>query len=220
MEKTIDYPEMSKEEREVARWHDKYAKQYSHSANDERYRFVEEQIMLHHDVLNLGCASGTDLIHFADKCESITGVDFSKEMITEANRKSLGMKNVSFVRANILKLPFKDETFDLTYSFSTLYYIKDLKQAFKEVNRVLKSGGVFIFDFGNKNSINNYWDAIKFKVPQHNTTLIEVRKLLKQTGFKEELVRHYQLHPLTRKRNVIKPLNFMCFRRLMIARKE
>jgi ubiquinone/menaquinone biosynthesis C-methylase UbiE len=38
-------------------------------------------------------------------------------------------------------LPFKDEKFDLATAFETIYFWPDLVNDFKEVNRVLKSGG-------------------------------------------------------------------------------
>ena len=49
------------------------------------------------------------------------------------------------VKADILDLPFKDEEFDLIFCNHVLEHIEDDNQAMKELFRVMKSGGMGIF---------------------------------------------------------------------------
>jgi len=49
------------------------------------------------------------------------------------------------VKADILKLPFKDEEFDLVFCNHVLEHIEDDNKAMKELYRVIKKGGMGIF---------------------------------------------------------------------------
>jgi len=51
----------------------------------------------------------------------------------------------AFVAADIEQLPFADASVDLLFSNLTLQWCPDLKQAFSEIRRVLKPGGLLMF---------------------------------------------------------------------------
>ena len=46
--------------------------------------------------------------------------------------------------ASVAELPFESEQFDLVTAFETVYFWPDLPQCFREVCRVLKTGGTFL----------------------------------------------------------------------------
>ena len=54
--------------------------------------------------------------------------------------KAMNISNVRFVRGDVGKLPFKDESFDGLFSQEVLTYT-DEKTSFQELSRVLKPGG-------------------------------------------------------------------------------
>lgn len=202
----------------VKSWHAKYAKTYDH-AIDNRFRILTKYVKSYHNVLCVGCGTGSDTFPLAQKCTSIIGIDICKEMIDEA-RKRNKCANVTFQIADILQPPFPMETFDVIYSFSTFYYIKEQKQALQQINQLLKPNGTLIFDIGNKHSINNTWDRIIFKVPTFNTTTQETINNLRDTGFKKiKHPHHYQLHPWNRKEVFNQTLKKYAFRILMEAKK-
>lgn len=60
-----------------------------------------------------------------------------------STKKAISEGKVEVVQGNVSSLPFKDEKFDLATAFETIYFWPDLVNDFKEVNRVLKSGGKF-----------------------------------------------------------------------------
>ncbi|WP_232833850.1 methyltransferase domain-containing protein [Saliphagus sp. LR7] len=49
------------------------------------------------------------------------------------------------VKGDITALPFADERFDVASSEAAFQMIEDLEQALREVHRILRDGGVFVF---------------------------------------------------------------------------
>lgn len=76
--------------------------------------------------------------------KKIYSIDFCLPML----QKAKNLEGIKIISSNALKLPFKDETFDLiTISFATRNLNKnkeELKKAFCEFKRVLKKNGYFL----------------------------------------------------------------------------
>ncbi len=85
-------------------------------------------------------------------------------------------------------LPYKDLHFDFVLMASCIGYFQELHPAFKEANRVLKSGGSFIVGFVEKNSpIGKYYEQIRHESTFYKTILFysaeRVLEELKTAGF-------------------------------------
>ncbi len=74
---------------------------------------------------------------------SVTGVDQSPAMLSQAKKKATGVK---FIKGKITNLPFNQEHFDFAICALALTHIrpKSLKKAISEINRVVKIGGKII----------------------------------------------------------------------------
>jgi SAM-dependent methyltransferase len=82
---------------------------------------------------------------------SIVATDLNQPMLDHAS--ALGTKRpVEWRQADAMQLPFQDGTFDAVVCQFGVMFFPDKSTAFSEARRVLKSGGVFIF---------NVWDRIK-----------------------------------------------------------
>jgi len=104
------------------------------------------------DVLDVGCANGYSTFRqFEKKLKSITGIDFSKKMISFANEKKkvLGLKdNISFLVGDVRSLPFHDESFDVVYTTRVLINLRtweEQKNGINECLRVCRSDGTVVF---------------------------------------------------------------------------
>jgi len=110
-------------------------------------------------VLDLGCGTGRTTYHFYEMGFDVIGVDISKAMIAEAKSK---YPYIDFRVGDACELNFKDEIFDyVLFSFNGIDYIfpeNNRIKAIKEIYRVLKSGGLFIF------STHNSWFLIPEKI--------------------------------------------------------
>jgi SAM-dependent methyltransferase len=100
-------------------------------------------------VLDVGCNTGYCTFEIAHllKCQ-VVGVDISSEMIEAANqyreKDPLG-DLTSFQVADGMRLPFDDDTFDMTFSGGSTAFIDDKQKAIAEYTRVTKSWG-FVTD--------------------------------------------------------------------------
>src|SRR5262249_54719048 len=104
-------------------------------------------------VLDLACGTGdiTFLIASELTAGEAVGLDITEAMLTIAKQKRSERKigNVRFNRADILSVPFEDETFDCVTGGYALRNVPDIAGALSEINRVLKPGGQFLsLDFG------------------------------------------------------------------------
>lgn len=109
------------------------------------------------EILDLGCGPGLYTEIFAQKGHSVTGVDISKTSIdyakNEAEEKNL---NILYLNENYLELKLAEKKYDLV----TLIYT-DLGTLLPEerdklisfIYRILKKGGIFIFDVLNDKNI-------------------------------------------------------------------
>jgi demethylmenaquinone methyltransferase / 2-methoxy-6-polyprenyl-1,4-benzoquinol methylase len=76
----------------------------------------------------------------------VTGLDFSQNMLNVGIDKvnELGLKHVQLVHGNAMELPFPDDSFDYVTIGFGLRNVPDYLQVLKEMNRVLKPGGVAV----------------------------------------------------------------------------
>ncbi len=72
-------------------------------------------------------------------------LDYSEDMIAFARQRAnqSGLKNVSFLQGDVGALPFADDSFDLVLSLNGFHAFPDKENAYREVLRVLKPGGIF-----------------------------------------------------------------------------
>ncbi len=98
--------------------------------------------------LELGCGTGffTLNLKLAGVLDEGHVSDLSPGMVEVAQRnaKSLGFEVEGRV-ADAERLPYDDDSFDLVIGHAVLHHIPDVELAFREVLRVLKPGGRFVF---------------------------------------------------------------------------
>jgi SAM-dependent methyltransferase len=97
-------------------------------------------------VLDLGSGGGLDCILAAQKVGEtgrVFGVDMTPEMLQKAraNVQRLGLQNVEFRQGYLESLPLGDASIDVVISNCVINLSPDKPQVFREIFRVLKSGG-------------------------------------------------------------------------------
>lgn len=100
-------------------------------------------------VLDIGCNTGYCTFEIAHLAKAkVTGIDISKDMVGAAKRFQASDPSghlVKFLVADGMKIPFKDETFDVAFSGGSTAFIQNKQQAIREYTRVVKSWG-FVVD--------------------------------------------------------------------------
>ncbi|GAB6055335.1 methyltransferase domain-containing protein [Methanobacterium alkalithermotolerans] len=96
-------------------------------------------------VLEAGCGVGAQTILLAKNSPDaqIISIDLFEESLNQARSliKKEGIKNVEFVKADIMDLPFEKESFDHIFVCFVLEHTLDPIQTLKKLNKVLKPGG-------------------------------------------------------------------------------
>jgi len=88
--------------------------------------------------LDLACGTGDFCAELARIGVGVVGLDFSAAMLRVAGPRSTG---ATLVRADALRLPLHDQSFDAVVSGFALRNFANLEDPFRECFRVLKSGG-------------------------------------------------------------------------------
>jgi ubiquinone/menaquinone biosynthesis C-methylase UbiE len=152
----------------MAEWYEEsfgedYLLVYKHRSQEDAFREVEKMIeWLKPDpsslILDLCCGMGRHTIAFAKKGYPVIGLDLSKRLLLEANRRAeLAKLAVPFVHGDMRHLPFVEESFAVVVNLFTSfgYFEEDLSNqlVLSEMARVLKKNGVFCIDYLNRDYV-------------------------------------------------------------------
>jgi len=114
-------------------------------------------------ILEIGVGAGSDHLRWAKAGAKCFGVDLTEAGI-KTTRKHLayhGLKS-QLKRIDAEQLPFKDGTFDVVYSWGVIHHSEKPEVIVREIQRVLKPGGVFIGMFYGRYSLVAFKRWVKF----------------------------------------------------------
>ncbi len=97
-------------------------------------------------ILDLGCGTGIYAKILYRKGAIVQGVDISEKEIEIAIKEN---PKIEFKLGNSEKLPYSNREFDIVLAALVLEHLKNWSKTLKEVRRVLKKNGLFIFSMGN-----------------------------------------------------------------------
>lgn len=139
------------------------------AANDFLYREMSRRMDERLDmvriaperILDIGCGLGADRVNLHQRYPTAAwiGVDHSLQMLRhgrDAETAALGLVRRWFnsgrraphgrVAADIVTLPIAGQSVDLIWSNAALHWLDNLPNGFKEFNRVLRIGGLLMFN--------------------------------------------------------------------------
>lgn len=95
--------------------------------------------------LDVGCGIGgaTRVLGKATGlCGECIGLDFDKELLSQARLKDQGDGVISFVHGDATDLPFDDDYFDIVHTRYLLIHVAEQNKVLAEMARVTKPGGI------------------------------------------------------------------------------
>ena len=139
-------------------------------------------------VLDCGCGGGANMKRLLKKCPQgiVKGIDYSPvsvEKSKKVNAVAVTKRRCDVLCASVAELPFESEQFDAVTAFETVYFWPDLPQCFREVWRVLKSGGTFLIcnESNGDTDRDEKWTEIIGGMTIYKD--IELKAYLEQAGF-------------------------------------
>ncbi len=126
---------------------------YENEMQDFDYESYMEMIMqklkISGDIIEFGCGTGSISKLILPVSKKLTLVDFSSDMLSLARKKLPSKQGVEYIESNISNF---DTNFKYDYAFSCIdvvNYITDeeeLLRSLKNIYRILKSDGIYVFD--------------------------------------------------------------------------
>jgi SAM-dependent methyltransferase len=149
---------------------------YVHGYSQRESLRLEDQAttlaeLLHHDqrypegslVLEAGCGVGAQTVLLAGNNPEVSfvSVDISPESLRQAQSavQAAGFGNVQFQQADLLHLPFADNTFDAVFVCFVLEHLSEPLKALAELKRVVKPGKTITAIEGDHGSAYFYPDS-------------------------------------------------------------
>lgn len=139
-------------------------------------------------VLDCGCGGGANIKRLLKKCPQgvVKGIDYSPVSVEKSkrvNETAVTKGRCTVLRASVAELPFESEQFDAVTAFETVYFWPDLPQCFREIWRVLKSGGTFLIcnESNGDTDKDEKWTEIIGGMTIYKD--IELKSCLEQAGF-------------------------------------
>jgi len=130
-----------------------YAKQYGdHISNDLTIKNIE--LNPNDILLDIGCGTGTAVKIASRICHKgkIYGIDPIETMINIAIKNQDKPSNIEFILGSAENIPLDNKSVNKVIAINSIHHWKDYNKGLLEVNRVLKSEGLF---FISSDIVNN-----------------------------------------------------------------
>ncbi len=177
-------------------------------------------------LLEVGCGGGAFLHEALKSGCTAEAIDHSREMVrlaSETNRASLAGSRLKITLGDAGSLPYEDGKFTCAVMTGVLGFIPDPLQSFKEITRVLKSGGRFVAFTGSKEMKGTPAAPEPAASRLHFYENGELEDMARRAGFVYAKVEHPMLLEEARKAGVPESDLVMfkgaAFSQLLVARK-
>ena len=100
---------------------------------NKKLNLINEWLKPKSVILDVGCGTGVYTTFLAKRCETIVGLDVSREMIMRGLFKARhqGLDNVYFVIGDVANAPVQDRVFDLVFSVNTFHHFSTKENILK-----------------------------------------------------------------------------------------
>ena len=101
--------------------------------------------------LEVGCGGGLLSEEIAKMGFITTGIDPSEQSLNSAIKHAKDNNLIiNYKKGAGENLPFQNNSFDVVFCCDVLEHVRDLPKVISEISRVLKNGGIFIYDTFNR----------------------------------------------------------------------
>jgi ubiquinone/menaquinone biosynthesis C-methylase UbiE len=121
--------------------------------------------------LEIGCGQGfgMEIILGQFGAAEVSGIDLDPHMVAIAQKHispHADRAEVSVGDATAIQAP--DQSFDAVFDFGVIHHVPAWENAIREVRRVLKPGGIFVFEEVSKQALDRWVYRVLLKHPKEN----------------------------------------------------
>lgn len=143
-------------------WDEKYKKSREYSSVEDFFVYsksnpsvvaIEPFIKDGISILEIGSGTGELISYISHKYPNTNtfGIDFSEESVRKSTEVAQKFKiKTVFSRADIKKMNFPDQKFDIVFGDQVIGHVDDVDLAMKEIYRITKDGGIIALTISNK----------------------------------------------------------------------
>jgi glycosyltransferase involved in cell wall biosynthesis/ubiquinone/menaquinone biosynthesis C-methylase UbiE len=163
---------------------------------------VEQYADKNTKILDIGCGPGLFTLELLEKGYQVDGLDIIEKYLDKLKERLVG-KNFSYMtktfHAGAADMAIiEDNSYDIVFSFSTLYHIEDQVSALNEIHRIIKPNGIAVLEFGNSDSLNyiatNMHEST-YETPSFYYPLREIRNRIIEAGLDIKQHKCFQIFP-------------------------
>jgi 2-polyprenyl-3-methyl-5-hydroxy-6-metoxy-1,4-benzoquinol methylase len=144
-------------------------------------------------LLDIGCGLGLQTLLLGKRAKTVIGVDISEDSINHAKNMGqlfTGRIDSRFYCQKVEEAEFNPEYFDKVFSFCVIEHIPNYEEVFREIYRILKKQGMFIFSVDSLDSLIEKEINLK-QIHQEKCSVYhyfhaeELKSLLGEIGFRK-----------------------------------
>lgn len=150
-------------------------------------------------IVDFGCGTGSYLLPLATHAREAVGIDFSRHLLDELRAAVTHdvRSNVRVLEENVKETSLESGAYDLAFSIATLYSVPEPERALQEMHRILRPGGMAMFELGNRWSVNTIASRyLHTGIRMHLMSVSEMLRVLGGIGFRIIAHRSFQLLPM------------------------
>jgi ubiquinone/menaquinone biosynthesis C-methylase UbiE len=138
-------------------------------------------------VLEVGCGAGVGMEVILRKfgAASVLGMDLDPAMVKRAQRRIQSYAgSAEAIVGDVTAIPATDGAFDAVFDFGIIHHVPNWEKAIQEIRRVLRPGGLFLFEEVSKQALDRWVYRTFFEYPTENRfTAAAFRSSLERNGF-------------------------------------
>lgn len=137
---------------------DAYAANLDYPHTREYMSYLDDILREQVDIHSLGlvaevcCGTGEAFALFEDSIRKGVGIDVSSSMLTKG-KSAFDNDQLHFVQGDATRMPLAENSFDTVFMLGGIHHVPDRDALFKQVFRILKPGGVYIW----REPVSDFW---------------------------------------------------------------